>query len=111
MQNFWEWLSATRTPEDILTRSVPHEDGVIGAFRQLVLDRLGDLAVLALDVRLAGGEAKSLVGCKAVGSPGRREVERAVQGIRRLARRQAAATEDWVLLLRIQRAMEEEMGE
>jgi hypothetical protein len=104
MQTFWEWL----TVEDILDRSVPHEDGVIGKFRQLVLHRLGNLAVLVLDVRLAGGFVMSLVGCKAIGSPGRREVERAVNGIRRLARKQAASADDWVLLLRIQRAMEEE---
>ncbi len=107
MRTFWEWAEQIRTPEDILSRSVPHEEGTIGRFRQLVLDRLGDLAMLVLDVRLAGGEAASLVGCKAIGSPSRREVERAVQGIRRLAR-QCAASADEPVLLRVQRAMEEE---
>jgi hypothetical protein len=109
MQTFWEWVEQVRTPEDILARAVPHEDGIIGRFRQVVADRLGDLAVLVLDVRLAGGEAASLVGCKAVGNPSRREVERAVRGITRLAKAQAASADDLVLL-RIQRAMEEEVN-
>ena len=77
MQTFYRWLAeVNRQPEDILSRSVPTEDGVIGKFRRLVLDELGDLAVLVLDVRLAGGSAMSLVGSPIVGSGGRQEVER-----------------------------------
>jgi hypothetical protein len=105
MQTFYQWLSQLdETPEDTLSRLIPHEDGVIGAFRQLVVERLGDLAVLVLDLRLAGGKTRSLVGSSAIGSPGRREVQRAVQGIRRLARKHAQSVD----VLRIQRAMERE---
>jgi hypothetical protein len=113
MRTFYEWAGmkrCLRQPLDILARSVPTEDGAIGKFRQLVLDRLGDLAVLVLNVRLAGGSAMSFVGSPVVGSPSRREVEEAVRGIRDLARRRFAATHEPVLL-RIQRAMEEEADE
>jgi hypothetical protein len=96
------WLNSARRNGSIPDRR-RHGD-----FRQLVLDRLGDLAVLVLDVRLAGGAAAFFVGCKAVGSPTRREVKLVVRGIRRLARQCAASAHDPAVLLRIQRAMEEE---
>jgi len=112
MRTFWQWLAQYNlfeTTEDILSRVVPHEEGVIGSFRQLVLDRLGDLGVLVLDLRLAGGETRSLVDCPAVGSPGRREVERVLRRIKNLAQEHAGSVGgDWDLLRRIEVAMEEE---
>ena len=44
---------------------------VIHDFRRLVRRRLGELGVAVLNVRLAGGEMKSLVGRPDIGSPGK----------------------------------------
>ena len=81
---------------------------MIGSFRQSILARLGNLAVLILDVRLAGGETRWLVRSPAVASPSEKRVKRLVQAIARLAQRAAETSDDPVLLIRIQRAMEEE---
>jgi len=111
MRTFHEWLEQAdlrrllKDPEDLLARSVPHEDGTTGRFRRLVLRRLGDLALLVLDLRLAGGRADSFVGCPAVGSPDRKTVERAAGGVRRLAREYGRSLGDPVLLRRIEMAL------
>jgi len=81
---------------------------VVNNFRRLVKRRLGQLGVAVLDVRLAGGETKSLVGCPALGSPGKWGVKRAVQQIKQLAREYAASLGDSELLRRIEKAMASE---
>jgi hypothetical protein len=81
---------------------------VVNDFRRLVKRRLGETGVAVLDVRLAGGETKSLVGCPALGSPGKWGVKRAVQQLKALAREYAAAIGDSELLRRIERAMASE---
>ena len=110
IMTYYEWMSDKRglQPEDILARSVPHECGTIGDFRQVVLGRLGNLAVLVLDLRLAGGETWSLVDCRAIGSPTLSEILWAVKGVRRLARDNQGSLGDPVLLRRIEVAMGEE---
>jgi hypothetical protein len=81
---------------------------VIRDFRRLVRRRLGQLGVAVLDMRLAGGETKSLVGCPALGSPGKWGVKRAVQQLKQLAGEYAAAVGDPGFLRDIERAMERE---
>ena len=78
---------------------------VVNDFRRLVKRRLGDIGVAVLDVRLTGGETKSLVGCPALGSPGKWGVKRAGQQIKQLAREYAASLGDSELLRRIEKAM------
>ena len=81
---------------------------VVNDFRRLAKRRLGQLGVAVLDVRLAGGETKSLVGCPALGSPGKWGVKRAVQQIKQLAREYAASLGDSELRRRIEKAMASE---
>ena len=81
---------------------------VVQGFRRLVKRRLGQLGTAVLDIRLAGGETKSLVGRPDLGSPGKWGVKRAVQQIKQLAREYAAAIGDSDLLRRIMKAMEAE---
>lgn len=92
----------------LLNRAMPHDEGTIGDFRQLVLDHLGNLAVLILDVRLAGGETRWLVRSPAIGTPSEKMVTKMVRAIVRLVQEAASEAEDPTLLVRIQRAMEEE---
>ena len=91
---------------DLPARLPPEGDEkVVRDFRSLVRRRLGDLGVAVLDVRLAGGETKSLVDRPALGSPGKWVVKQAVQEIKALAREFAASLGDPELLRRIERAM------
>jgi hypothetical protein len=83
---------------------------VIENFRELVRRRLGDLAVAVFDLRMDGGETKSLVGSATLGSPSKWAVKKVVQEIKTLARQYAASIGDFGLLRRIERAMEDEAG-
>ena len=97
--------------DDLPARSPRHDDDgekVVCDFRELVRRQLGQLGVAVLDVRLAGGEVKSLVGSSGLGSPGKWGIKRTVQGIKELAREFAAAIGDSELLRRIEKAMERE---
>jgi len=99
------------TPENLPGRSPPpHDDDekVVRDFRELVRNRLGDLAVAIFDVRMAGGETKSLVGSSAFGTPGKYVVKRIVQQIKQLVRDYAASLGDSTLLRRIEKAMASE---
>jgi hypothetical protein len=83
-----------------------HEDEqVIKRFRELVRHRLGDFAVAILDLRLAGGETKSLVGSSAVGGADKNVIKRLVRQVKQLAHEYAASLDDPVFLRRIERAM------
>jgi hypothetical protein len=81
---------------------------VINDFRRLVRRRLGEIGVAVLNVRLAGGETKSLVGSPTLGSPGRWGIKRAVQQIKQLAREYAERLGDPGYLRDIERAMASE---
>ncbi len=89
--------------------SMTGDDGggekVIHDFRKLVRKRLGGLGVAVLQVRLDGGEVKSLVGLPALGSPGKWVIKKVVGEIKQLAREYAASLGDPELLRRIERAM------
>ena len=95
------------TDDDLPARSTApdHDEQLIQGFRSLVRKRLGGLGVAVLQVRLDGGEVKSLVGSPALGSPGRHVVKRVVQDIKALARDFAASLGDPELLRRIEKAM------
>jgi hypothetical protein len=91
-------------------RSSPvHDDEqVIEGFRKLLQSRLGDLAVAVFDLRMSGGETKSLVGSPSVGSPSGYVIKRVVQEIKVLARQYAQQRGDLGFLRSIERAMERE---
>ena len=98
--------------QDVEPASLTPEDGggekVIKDFRQLVRRRLGGLGVAVLELRLDGGEVKSLVGLPALGSPGKWVVKKTVQEIKELAREYARSLGDPELLRRVERAMASE---
>jgi hypothetical protein len=82
-----EFVPGSVTAEELPAKSAPDDDSkVVEDFRELVRMRLGDLALAVLDLRLEGGETKSLVGCTSLGSPGRWVIKRLVAGIKQLAR-------------------------
>ncbi len=81
---------------------------IIRDFRRLVRRRLGQLGVAVLDVRLHGGETKSLVGSSTLGGPGRWSIKRAVQQIKELAQDYAVSLGDSTLLRSIAKAMARE---
>ena len=87
----------------------PHDDQeVIEGFRSLLKNRLGDLALAVFDLRMAGGETKSLVGSPSVGSPSQYEIKRVVGEVKVLAREFAQRRGDPALVRDVQRAMERE---
>ena len=81
---------------------------IIRDFRRLVRRRLGEIGVAVLNVRLAGGETKSLVGYPVLGSPGKWGIKRTVQEIKALAKEFAAAIGDPGFMRDIERAMASE---
>jgi len=58
---------------------------LIDQFRQLVAERLGKLAVAILDQKLAGEDAKNLVGKAANGTPSAYYIRRETRAIKELA--------------------------
>ena len=89
--------------------SVPSDDSgdekVIKDFRRLVKRRLGNVGVAVLDVRLRGGETKSLVSRPDLGSPGKYVVKRAVQQLKELSREYAKRLGDPGFMRDIERAI------
>jgi hypothetical protein len=63
---------------------------LIEQFRELVRDRLGDLALAILDQRLSGEDTKNLVGKPALGTPSAFYIKKQVQAIKTLANAFAA---------------------
>ena len=61
------------------------DDEAIERFRKLIQDELGDLGVAILDIRLDGGDTKSLVGMADLASPSSYQIKRTVQQIKALA--------------------------
>ncbi len=89
----------------IMTGGNNSGEKVIHDFRRLVKRRLGDIGLVVLDLRLAGGETKSLVGSPALGSPGRWGIKRTVQQLKQLAREYAERLGDPGFVRDIERAM------
>ena len=88
---------------------IPLEDiSFIHRFRDLVRERLGDLAVAILDARLGGQEMKSLIGRPEIGAPGPTTLKRLVRQIKRLAQEFADQIGDEAFAREIERAMERE---
>jgi len=101
-----EFVPGSVTPDDLPAKTAPQDDEkVIENFRELVLKRLGGLGLAVLDVRLEGGETKSLVGCPSLGSPGKWTIKKVVAGIKALAREYAASLGDPDLLRGVEKAM------
>jgi hypothetical protein len=98
------------TADNLAARSAPaHDDqNLIQGFRELLRNRLGALAVAVFDLRMAGGETKSLVGSPSVGSPGKYVVKRVVREIKDLAREFAHRLDDPAFLRDVERAMDRE---
>lgn len=98
------------TADDLPARSAPAQDdeNVIQAFRKFLQDRGGPLHTAVYDLRMAGGETRSLVGSPAVGSPGKYVIKRVVREIKDLAREFAQRLGDPAFLRDVQRAMERE---
>ena len=88
-----------------MTPDIDGNERVIKDFRRLVKRRLGQLGVAVLDVRLCGGETKSLVGRSDLGSPGRWTVKQVVQQLKELTREFAATLDDPGFARDIERAM------
>ena len=91
-------------PDDIAARSTPGDDEMIESFRRLVSDRLGRLALAMLDLRLEGGETKSLVGAEEFGRPSAYRIKQIVQAVKTLAREYGG--EDFQTM--VEKAMERE---
>ena len=68
------------------------DEKIIGDFRRLVWNRLGQLGLAVLDARMAEEETKSLVGRSDLGTPSLWSIKQAVQGIKGLAREFRTAT-------------------
>ena len=100
MQNADPVAIAERTPE---RASQSHE--IIDVFRQLVRERLGNLAVQILDQRLSGEETKKMVG---IGTVSAFYVKKEVQAIKELAQRFAFRIGDQSFAQMVSRAMERE---
>jgi hypothetical protein len=104
-----EFTPGSVTADELPAPSAREDDSkVIEDFRELVRQRLGGLGLAVLDLRLEGGETKSLVGSPALGSPGRWVVKKVVQDVKRLAREYALGIGDPDLLRGIERAMDAE---
>ncbi len=103
-------LPTVAAAADLPARSGTGDDDMEGEkvvrdFRRLVHRRLGDIGLAVLDVRLGGGETKSLVGSPALGSPGKWIVKKVVCQIKMLAKEYARSLGDSEFLRRIEKAM------
>jgi hypothetical protein len=93
-------------PEPSRSPETGDDDGkIIHDFRQLVRRRLGGLGVAVLDMRLAGGETKSLVGRPELGFADKNVIKKVVQQVKALAREYALRLGDPAFLRDIERAM------
>ena len=81
-----EFVPGGVMPDEIAAREIPGDETAVEEFRRLVRDRLGDLGLAVLDLRLAGGETKSLVGLPELGSPSSYRIKQMVQAIKALGR-------------------------
>ncbi|NQU23669.1 MAG: hypothetical protein HQ567_20500 [Candidatus Nealsonbacteria bacterium] len=84
------------------------DETVIAGFRRLLLQRLGQLALVIFDTRYGGGQTKSLVGSPAHGNPSRSLVKQIVRRVKDLAYEYAESLDDPVFLRQVRQAMERE---
>ena len=104
-----EFSPGSVTADDLPAPSAQEDDSkVIENFRELVSRRLGGLGLAVLDLRLEGGETKSLVGCPSLGSPGKWTIKKVVCQVKQLAQEYAASLGDPELLQKVERAMRAE---
>ena len=74
------------SPEDVeVAMHATGDEETVERFRRKVEKELGRVALAVLDIRLDGGDTKSLVGNPDVASPTSYQVKRAVQDIKRMA--------------------------
>ena len=66
------------TAEELPAALPTDDEKIIDDFRKLVRKRLGEIGLAVLDVRLGGGETKSLVGSPSLGGPGKWVIKRVV---------------------------------
>ena len=93
-------------PEEIVAREPSGDDQAVESFRRLVWDRLGELGLAILDLRLSGtGDTKQLIGTP---SPSSYRVKETVKAIKKLAREFAQVTNNDELLAKINDAMRAE---
>ena len=83
-------------------------NNIIGEFRQLVLQRLGKLALAILDARLGNEELKGLVGRSELGSLSAYQLKREVGEVKRLAHQFAARSGNSEFLRLVDRAFDAE---
>jgi hypothetical protein len=96
-------------PEEIVAREPSGDDQAVEAFRRLVWERLGELGLAILDLRLSGtGDTKKLVGAAVYGKPSSYRVKETVKDIKRLAADYARMTGDDELLAKVNSAMRAE---
>jgi hypothetical protein len=87
-------------------RIIRYEDkDVVAGFRNLVSERLGELALAILDVRLAGGQTNSLLGRPNLGRPSKSRIKQIVRRIKQLAHQYAIDRNDPDLLNQVEKAM------
>ena len=91
------------TVDDLAARAIPNQDATaIDGFRELVLRRLGEMALRVLDARLEGLEMRSLPGLSSY------TVKVIVQSIKKLAKDYAEAVGDFAFLREVERLMASE---
>ena len=83
----------------------PVDDGLIDEFRSLVNAHLGTLGTAVLDLRLDGGETKSLIGSAAYSQPTSYQIKQTVIAVKQLAREFAKQRGDEEFVGMIARAM------
>jgi len=108
-QNWRKWMT-TADPSimaDRMPSKAPHNN-IIGEFRQLVLQRLGKLALAILDARLSDEELKGLVGRSELGSPSAYQLKREVGEVKRLAHQFAAQSGNSEFLRLVNQAFDAE---
>jgi hypothetical protein len=88
--------------------AVHDDEQMIADFRRLLRSRLGDLALAVFDLRMSGGETKSLVGSATVGNPSRFAIKQVVLKTKALAQEFAQQRGDPVFLRNIERAVARE---
>jgi hypothetical protein len=100
--------SGGAVPEEIPAREIV-SDQAVESFRRFVWDRLGELGLAILDLRLtSSGDTKELVGAPTLRSPSSYRVKETVKAIKKLAQEFARMTGDDELLAKINDAMRAE---
>jgi len=101
--------SGGAVPEEIPAREIL-SDQAVEAFRRFVWERLGELGLAILDLRLSSssGNTKELVGKPELRSPSSYRVKETVKAIKKLAQEFARVTNNDELLAKINSAMRAE---